>query len=236
MLDCRLGHHSWERSLHTRSASPHSASEAGLSQGRVNITNRSSVKKPCSSPSSPSSPSPKQRKKNARRSRLADREHIDKIWEVLSYQQVILTELLQERSTAPVPLVSSPLKQCKGSGSPMEGSTHKCFTIAGSVPVLAEPFGAGDPGAVDGASGVQAGNRGVTSGLLGGTGQETKLPTVPGGAATWESGPVTRGPDMQPGCLGAQVEGTNPQAPDCGSLLTSLPFVASSSLWGSRHS
>ncbi|MGH0120751.1 UNVERIFIED_CONTAM: hypothetical protein FKN15_027117 [Acipenser sinensis] len=82
----------------------------------------------------------------------------------------------------------------------------------------------GDPGALDGASGAQAGDQSAaapgrgaspgdceaTSGQPGGAEQETRRPPVPGGAATWESGPATRGPDMQPRCLGAQVEGTNP--------------------------
>ncbi|RXM27973.1 hypothetical protein EOD39_10109 [Acipenser ruthenus] len=45
----------------------------------------------------------------ARHSRSADRKQIDKIREVLLHQQVILTELLQERLTAPVSPVSSPL-------------------------------------------------------------------------------------------------------------------------------
>ncbi|MGH0121376.1 UNVERIFIED_CONTAM: hypothetical protein FKN15_072410 [Acipenser sinensis] len=78
----------------------------------------------------------------------------------------------------------------------------------------------GDPGALDGASGAQAGDqlaaapgRGASpgysaamSGQPGGAEQETRRPPVPGGAATWESGPVTKGP----------AEGSNPQAPGCG--------------------
>ncbi|MGH0173810.1 UNVERIFIED_CONTAM: hypothetical protein FKN15_066522 [Acipenser sinensis] len=88
----------------------------------------------------------------------------------------------------------------------------------------------GDPGALDGASGAQAGDQSAaapsrgaspgdsaaTSGQPGGAEQETRRPPVPGGAATWESGPATKGPDMEPGCPGAQAEGSNPQAPGCG--------------------
>ncbi|MGH0141713.1 UNVERIFIED_CONTAM: hypothetical protein FKN15_074403 [Acipenser sinensis] len=84
----------------------------------------------------------------------------------------------------------------------------------------------------------------MTSGLHGGVEQGTRLKTMPGSAVTWESGPATSSPDMEPGCLGAQAEGSNPQAPGCGGrrcggggFLTSLPFfVAGSSLsWGPSH-
>ncbi|MGH0131572.1 UNVERIFIED_CONTAM: hypothetical protein FKN15_027657 [Acipenser sinensis] len=56
----------------------------------------------------------------------------------------------------------------------------------------------------------------ATSGQPEGVQQETKRPPVPDGAVTWESGPATKDPDMQPGCLGAQVENTNSQAPGYG--------------------
>ncbi|MGH0147304.1 UNVERIFIED_CONTAM: hypothetical protein FKN15_014602 [Acipenser sinensis] len=95
----------------------------------------------------------------------------------------------------------------------------------------------GDPGALDGASGAQAGDQSAaapgrgaspgdsaaTSGQPGGAEQETRRPPVPGGAATWESGPATKGPDMEPGCPGAQAEGSNPQAPGCGTGVVSSP-------------
>ncbi|MGH0127997.1 UNVERIFIED_CONTAM: hypothetical protein FKN15_028577 [Acipenser sinensis] len=75
-------------------------------------------------------------------------------------------------------------------------------------------------------------------------------PTVPGGATTWESGPVTRGPDMQPGCLGVQVKGSANKkegvTPGCGrgvvvgtvmEVVSSPPFstAGSSLFWGSGH-
>ncbi|MGH0122227.1 UNVERIFIED_CONTAM: hypothetical protein FKN15_017551 [Acipenser sinensis] len=88
-------------------------SEAGpSSRGSVplgwrNSARKSRAEKPSSLSSSSSkspspSPPPKWRKKKSRRSHSAYRGQMDKIWEVVSHQQAILTELLQERSVLPV--------------------------------------------------------------------------------------------------------------------------------------
>ncbi|MGH0143799.1 UNVERIFIED_CONTAM: hypothetical protein FKN15_063220, partial [Acipenser sinensis] len=137
----------------------------------------------------------------------------------------------------PPPLV--PKSRMRGSkwpkGAAMVGGPPSPNAEGGSVHSPAPSWrdrdlAKGDPGALDGASGAQAGDQSAaapgrgaslgdsaaTSGQPGGAEQETRRPPVPGGAATWESGPATKGPDMEPGCPGAQAEGSNPQAPGCG--------------------
>ncbi|MGH0115821.1 UNVERIFIED_CONTAM: hypothetical protein FKN15_054177 [Acipenser sinensis] len=88
----------------------------------------------------------------------------------------------------------------------------------GNQGALYGPSGAqaGDQSAAAPGRGASPGDSAATSGQPGGAKQETRRPPVPGGAATWESGPATKGPDMEPGCPGAQAEGSNPQAPGCG--------------------